>query len=86
MDYYDAARVFKQLIPGDSSATSCDGPDEWGVCPDRAAGRTPACVNATWLVRRSGQRTWRLRFLTQPDACPLLMLDPTSRLAELWVG
>jgi hypothetical protein len=83
---FDAARVMEQLIPGDSTATACNGPNEWGVCPDRAAGRTPACVDATWLVRGSGQRTWRFRFPTQPDACPVLMLDPTSRLAELWVG
>ena len=83
---YDAASAVEQLIPEGSSAMACNGPNEWGVCPDRAAGRTPVCVNATWLVRGSGQRTWRLRFQTQPDACPLIMLDPTKRLAELWVG
>ena len=83
---YDASRVMDRLIDRHSMAIACNGPDEWGVCPDRAAGRTPACVNATWLVRVSGQRTWRFRFATQPDTCPLIILDPTSRLAELWVG
>ncbi len=74
-----------QLL-ADPKAATCNGPDAWGTCPDRVAGRTPACRGATWLIRGSGERTWQFRFPTESDTCPLLLLDPTARLPELWVG
>jgi len=80
----DGRHFLPGCTSGEPNLAACPGPDRWGLCPQLAAGQTPACAGATWFVHAPGRRSWRFRFRSEPEVCPLVLLDPITRSAEVW--